>query len=307
MAEFIGSSARRCPARPAVKPSRQRSTCAARTVPCGVTARPGSIAVTRVCSWMVTPSRRTTPARPCTSRAGCTRAQSGSTYPPRAPATSIRSVISGPVSSRAGASGGLSRIRASWAGDRATCTTPLRRMSASMPSSSQIAITSSTVRPQRRGEPVDAGRAVWTAGEGAAVAGQLRGQPAAVAARGAEADELRLEDHDPQRRVGHRQVVGGPQPGEPTADDADVALEVAGERRSGLWQTDLGVPERHTAVGNACGLDDVMPRHSRGFTVAGESSVRPELRASASFTTNGDLPAAAVILTRSRKVADSET
>ena len=50
--EFIGSHVRCSPRRSAVKPSVARSTCVARTVPRSVTARPGAISVTCVCSWI---------------------------------------------------------------------------------------------------------------------------------------------------------------------------------------------------------------------------------------------------------------
>jgi len=50
-----------------------------------------------------------------------------------------------------------------------------------------------------------------------------RHREAGVAARGAEAHLLALEDDDIQRRLGLRQEVRGPQPREPAADDADVA------------------------------------------------------------------------------------
>ena len=61
------------------------------------------------------------------------------------------------------------------------------------------------------------------------VAGQLRGEPAAVAARGAVAGELLLQDDDAQIGLSAGQVVGGPQPGEAASDDADVGGPVAGQ------------------------------------------------------------------------------
>ena len=59
--------------------------------------------------------------------------------------------------------------------------------------------------------------------------GEQRGAPAAVAAGRAEARGLGLEHGDPQGRVGARQVVGGPEAGEPGADDRHVDVGVAGE------------------------------------------------------------------------------
>ena len=50
IALFIGSQRRRSPRIRAVNPSVARSTIGARTTPCGVSARPGLIAVTGVCS-----------------------------------------------------------------------------------------------------------------------------------------------------------------------------------------------------------------------------------------------------------------
>ena len=58
--------------------------------------------------------------------------------------------------------------------------------------------------------------------------GEERRAPAAVAARRAEARDLRLEDRDPQRRIGAMQVVRRPQAGVAGADDGDV--DTAGRR-----------------------------------------------------------------------------
>ena len=76
-------------------------------------------------------------------------------------------------------------------------------------------------------------------------AGREQGRgPAAVAAAGAEAGLLRLEDHHAQRRVLAPQVVRGPQAGVPGPDDGDVGRGVARQRTAeGLAQVvGQGVP-----------------------------------------------------------------
>jgi hypothetical protein len=74
---------------------------------------------------------------------------------------------------------------------------------------------------------------------------ELAEDPAAVASRSAESCRLRLEDDDVERRVGAAQLVGGPQAGVAAADDADVGLARAGERRAGRrGGIELRAPER---------------------------------------------------------------
>ncbi|CAM5340677.1 hypothetical protein SNARM312S_05419 [Streptomyces narbonensis] len=92
--EFIGSQVRRWPAREAVKPSVQRRTYGARTVPYGVIACFGLISVTGVDSWIVTPRASTAAARPLTSFIGCRRAPCGVQDEPTAPVTRMRSAVS---------------------------------------------------------------------------------------------------------------------------------------------------------------------------------------------------------------------
>ena len=65
----------------------------------------------------------------------------------------------------------------------------------------------------------------------------------------------RLQHGDPQRRVGRRQVVRGPQPGVAGADDRHVDVEVAGQRRPRRRVVVGGVvPEREPAVVGHDGL-----------------------------------------------------
>lgn len=92
--EFMGSQVRRWPLRFAVKPSVQRRTYGARTVPYGVCACLGLISVTGVDSWMVTPSASTVAASPWTSLTGCSRAPCGVQVEPTAPVTLTRSQVS---------------------------------------------------------------------------------------------------------------------------------------------------------------------------------------------------------------------
>ncbi|MNP22209.1 hypothetical protein D3C76_1148700 [compost metagenome] len=68
---------------------------------------------------------------------------------------------------------------------------------------------------------------LWRAGcEQAVLAQQVAHQPATVAARGAEAGDVGLNDGDVQLRCVKFEVVGGPQPGITGADDADVHVQV---------------------------------------------------------------------------------
>ncbi len=79
--------------------------------------------------------------------------------------------------------------------------------------------------------------------------------PAAVAPRRAEARDLALEHRDAQRRVGDRQVVGGPEAGEAAPDDGHVHLEIAGQGgpRLGL-RAERIEPVAERAVGHDRGL-----------------------------------------------------
>jgi hypothetical protein len=81
-----------------------------------------------------------------------------------------------------------------------------------------------------------------------AFAGQLGRQPAAIAARGAEAGELTLQHDDAQVGLRLLEVVRGPQTGEPGTDDAHVGVAVTRQRRPPVRQADRAVPERHVAV-----------------------------------------------------------
>ncbi|MCY1510831.1 hypothetical protein D9M68_452200 [compost metagenome] len=68
--------------------------------------------------------------------------------------------------------------------------------------------------------------------QGTVLAQQVAHQPAAVAAAGAKAGELRLDDGDLQLRGLALEVIGRPQPGVAGADDRHVHLQRAGQRRS---------------------------------------------------------------------------
>src|ERR687887_558125 len=57
--------------------------------------------------------------------------------------------------------------------------------------------------------------------------------PAAVSPRRAEARDLAFHDDDPEIRRVAGEVVGGPEAGKAGADDRDVTLDVAAERRPG--------------------------------------------------------------------------
>ena len=252
--EFIGSSVRRSPWRPGVKPSVARITWRARTSPRPVRARPSSMAVTTVSSWIVTPSRSTAAASPGTSLAGWRVAQWGCQSAPTAPATWRRAAVALASSSTVSVSGqvasaaALARSRPSWAALRATSSSPPRMMSASMPSRGGDLDHPGDRRVER---PLlrDRRPAVAAPDVLLAAAGDAVGQPAAVAPRGAVPGEPRLQHDDPQVRPRALQVVGRPQPGVAGADDAHVGVGRAGQRRAGRRRTDLAPPERHPAVG----------------------------------------------------------
>ena len=80
-------------------------------------------------------------------------------------------------------------------------------------------------------------------------------EPAAVAAGGAEAGELPLEDDDAQTRVTSREVVRRPQPGVPGTDHRDVGLDPAGQGRP---------PALEVAGGQAVVPQGQRPRWARG-------------------------------------------
>ncbi len=88
--------------------------------------------------------------------------------------------------------------------------------------------------------------------EGGHRGGEQGGAPAAVAARRAVAGDVGLHHGHPQVGAGPGQVVGGPQPGVPGADDADVdvgvALEHVGGQQRVAGVVDLLVPHRQRAV-----------------------------------------------------------
>ncbi len=144
------------PCRSGVKPSVARRTNGARTSPRAVTARPGAISVTRVSSWITTPSRSTAAASPEASFAAWMRAACGCQSPPTAPATASRDAVvaashsSTSVCGHSRSSAAEARRRASCAGVRAMFSSPPLTMSASMPSRAATAITSSTVSLRAR-------------------------------------------------------------------------------------------------------------------------------------------------------------
>ena len=64
-----------------------------------------------------------------------------------------------------------------------------------------------------------------------------------VASRGAEGDTLGFEEQDPRRRVEFGEEERGPEAGESAADDRDVGLGLALERRAERDLADVGEPE----------------------------------------------------------------
>ena len=72
----------------------------------------------------------------------------------------------------------------------------------------------------------------WCSAIASKLIGSSAEQPTAVAATGAESDELGLDDHDAQVRVDLAQVVRRPQPGVAGADDGHVGGDIARQLRA---------------------------------------------------------------------------
>ena len=100
-------------------------------------------------------------------------------------------------------------------------------------------------------------------------AGQRRGEPAAVAPRGAVAGELRLEDDDAEVWLRRGEVVGRPQPCEAAADYAHVAVNVTDERLGAFPPADLLPPQRDVSV------DEIHGRRSDAHTLPEDDQLRP--------------------------------
>ena len=79
-----------------------------------------------------------------------------------------------------------------------------------------------------------------------------RREEAAVGAAAAGAADGGLEQHDAQRRLALGELVGRPEAGETAADDADVGLDLAGERRA-----------RHAGIGGQRLVQPVAARADR--------------------------------------------
>ncbi|MNO83697.1 hypothetical protein D3C76_750180 [compost metagenome] len=91
------------------------------------------------------------------------------------------------------------------------------------------------------------------AGEQAVFAQQVAHQPAAIAPGGTKACNLRFDDGDVQLRRQALEVVGGPQAGIASADDADVDVQVLLQRRAGAQRLiELVHPQADTAPCQHC-------------------------------------------------------
>ena len=99
--------------------------------------------------------------------------------------------------------------------------------------------------------------------------GEQRRAPAAVAPGRTEARHLALEHGDPQRGVGQQQRRGRPQPGEPGADDADVDVEVLGERGARRQRDRDGLPPEGEALVARCRPRSLHPPPRLGQTPRG--------------------------------------
>ena len=94
--------------------------------------------------------------------------------------------------------------------------------------------------------PGDDAVAAVPLGQLSAMSRRKPGQPAAVAAGGAEPGEPGLQHRDGQARVELLEVVGRPQAGVTGADDAHVGLPVPGQRRARIGQA--REPVRDSAI-----------------------------------------------------------
>ena len=208
-------------ARLGVKPSVARTTTsAAHGAVVGDAPGRGSMAVTRVPSWIVAP-RRSTASRQAAGEPGrvdgravrrVQRAEHaarrrGARRPRRGRASAgrpRRSRTGGPRRARPGS-------RTVWAGLVARC---------EVAALGEVAVDAlrrgGPHRPRRRSSNIArcmASAASWPGmrRHGREAHGEQRRAPAAVAAAGAEAGDLGLEDDDPQTGIQPEQVVGGPQ------------------------------------------------------------------------------------------------
>ena len=237
MEEFIGSQVACWPLRPAVKPSVQRRTYGARTVPYGVIACFGRDLRDR--GRLVDLDAERFDGRG-ESLDQLHRVEAGAV---RGPAWSRRRrrrdalgglagavAVRGPFSPKAISAAWNAFRRVSWAGVWATSRTPPWWMSASMPSFRGDAddLVDGVVHGL-----LEADGGVVAVEPGVAVAaGDAVVEPAAVAAGGSVAAELprgrRFEEGD-----GLFEVVRRPEAGVSAADDADVRGDVAGQRLPG--------------------------------------------------------------------------
>ena len=205
----------------------------------GVPSRCGPSSVTGVRSWIVTPRRSHAVGQaadePGRVDAGAVRGV-GRLQAALDPTTAVDSSASSsatsssprPMASRscwrarpAGAA-----LRLAWSRRRAP---PLRKPQ-SMPSRST---TRPTRRRSRRSRASARSDRVAPCARGRSVGARRSAarHPAAVPARRAEPGDLALADDDAQVGLRRVEVVRGPQAGEPGADDRDVAVDVAGQRR----------------------------------------------------------------------------
>ena len=216
--------------------------------------------------------------------AGWTRAQSGVYEPPTTPVGA--DVLRDPVGvEQVRLVAPARRRRPTSAATRSSC----GRLRASVtvpPNANPQSICSAAATPpdlddgvphggaHRRGGvvPVPAGQLV--AGDG-----QERRAPAAVAPARAEPGDLGLDHEHVERRVGLEQVVRGPQPGQPGADDDDVRLRVPVERGRAAARVvgSLVEPERRAAAVTGA----PRPRSARRAGSARSRRTRPARRSAA--------------------------
>ncbi len=92
-----------------------------------------------------------------------------------------------------------------------------------------------------------------------AIARRRAREPAAVAPGRAEAGVLGLDHGHPQRRVRETQVVRRPEARVAGADDRDVDVEIARERRPARGRSERGLPEPALAVPHSTKKRPVSP------------------------------------------------
>ena len=147
------------------------------------------------------------------------------------------------------------------------------------------------------------------AGQRGVGGGEQRRAPAAVASRCPEPCHLPLQHGDAQRGVGQRQRVCRPQSGEPRADDADVDVEVLGERGARRQRDRDGLPPQGEPLIARCGSRRYSRRHASDSTSRSVEAMKsisswPQMSGGDSCTTGSPRSSARQIKPASKSAPD---